>query len=147
MEKHTEPQIALYTPNLVNICVDDDVDGNLSGRLYHCYTEEPWQFDDMVKLIQMMENFFDSIGYPQASTQIRNFLKNMPQGNCVKLEKKTTQDDIIQYRGKKASFLVHVQYRQNSSWQGTVKWIEKDVVKTFQSELNLMKLINGALEI
>lgn len=28
------------SPNLISICVDEIRNGELSGRLYHCYSEE-----------------------------------------------------------------------------------------------------------
>ena len=138
-------QIALYAPNLLNICIDDNRDGFLSGRIYHCFTEEAWSFGTMVQLIEKMEYFFDSINYPQASTETRMLSENKAVRG-EELKKVKTQQDIIQHRGKKGTFYVHVQYRQNSSWQGQVEWAEKGVLKHFDSELDLIKLITGAVE-
>ena len=56
------------------------------------------------------------------------------------------QKEVIVHRGNEATFFVHVQYRQNSSWQGQVEWAEKGVLKHFNSELDLVKLISGAIE-
>ena len=56
------------------------------------------------------------------------------------------QKDVIMHRGELGTFFVHVQYRQNSSWQGQVEWAEKGVMKQFNSELDLVKLISGAIE-
>lgn len=145
MEKSVKHKIALHAPNLVNICIDANENGIMSGRLYHCYAEEPWTFENVVQMIGIMENFFDNICYPQASTQIRNFKCNKMK-DCVALEKVKTQDEIIKYRGCLGTFFTHVQYRQNSSWQGEVEWAEKGIVKCFQSELDFMKLLNGAMQ-
>ncbi|MBR0163955.1 MAG: hypothetical protein IJQ12_04695 [Lachnospiraceae bacterium] len=48
-------------------------------------------------------------------------------------------------RGKQGTFIVQVQYRQNSSWQGQVIWAEQNKREHFRSTLELMKLIDSAL--
>ncbi len=138
--------IALHAPNLMNICVDSMNNEVVSGRLYHCYNEEGIAFKNMVQMLDVMESFYNDINYPQASTEVRSFVSNK-QTNNSELKKVREQIDIVEYRGKRATFLVHVQYRQNSSWQGQLEWVEKGAVKTFNSELDLVKLIVGALEL
>ena len=49
-------------------------------------------------------------------------------------------------KGKKTTFLVEVQYRQNATWQGNVTWVEKSEKQPFRSALELLKLIDSALE-
>jgi len=44
-----------------------------------------------------------------------------------------------------ASFLVKIQYRQNTSWQGTIKWIDGKQTRHFRSCLEMMMLIEAAL--
>ena len=138
--------IALHAPNLMNVCVDSMNNEVVSGRLYHCYNEEGIAFKNMVQMLDVMESFYNDINYPQASTEVRSFVSNK-QTNNSELKKVREQIDIVEYRGKRATFLVHVQYRQNSSWQGQLEWVEKGAVKTFNSELDLVKLIVGALEL
>lgn len=48
--------------------------------------------------------------------------------------------------GEKATFVVQIQYRQNATWQGRVVWAEKNEAKQFRSALELIKLIDSALE-
>lgn len=47
---------------------------------------------------------------------------------------------------KKGTFIIKVLDRQNSTWQGTVTWVEEAKVQNFRSALELLKLIDGALE-
>ncbi|HCT64250.1 MAG TPA: hypothetical protein DIC60_03105 [Lachnospiraceae bacterium] len=56
-----------------------------------------------------------------------------------------TPQEVIEQKGSKATFVVHVQYRQNSTWQGSVVWVDKNKTKNFRSALELLKLIDGAL--
>ena len=48
--------------------------------------------------------------------------------------------------GRKASFIVRVTSRQNATWQGSISWTERGVTKHFQSALELIKLIDSALD-
>ena len=43
------------------------------------------------------------------------------------------------------SFLVSIKYRQNSSWQGTVQWVETGKTQNFKSCLELIRLIDMAV--
>lgn len=40
-------QISWYAPNFINMCIDNINDGELSGRIYHCYSKEPWKFTNL----------------------------------------------------------------------------------------------------
>lgn len=55
---------------------------------------------------------------------------------------------IVFYRknGGKGTFVVHVRYRQNATWQGDVIWAEKNERQSFRSALELLKLIDSALD-
>lgn len=48
---------------------------------------------------------------------------------------------------KKAnSFLVVVKDTQQETWQGTIEWIEQNKKQSFRSALEMLKLIDSALE-
>ncbi|HIQ58404.1 MAG TPA: hypothetical protein IAB22_03050 [Candidatus Merdivicinus intestinavium] len=49
-------------------------------------------------------------------------------------------------RGEKATFLVHVQFRQHATWQGNITWVEKGVTQQFRSALEMLRLMNEAVE-
>ena len=48
-------------------------------------------------------------------------------------------------RGKEATFILHVQFRQNSTWQGKLIWLEEEAEETFCSVLEILKLLDSAL--
>ena len=48
--------------------------------------------------------------------------------------------------GHKASFIVRVTSRQNATWQGSISWTERGVTQHFRSALELIKLIDSALD-
>ena len=51
----------------------------------------------------------------------------------------------ILLHGKRATFVIRVVLRQNSSWQGTVTWLEGKQTLCFRSVLELLLLMDGAL--
>ncbi|MBO1679035.1 hypothetical protein HJY11_04390 [Bittarella massiliensis] len=55
-------------------------------------------------------------------------------------------EDLTDHTGGRATFTVQVVYRQNATWQGTVTWLEKGKQSYFRSALELIKLMDSALE-
>lgn len=47
---------------------------------------------------------------------------------------------------KSNSFMVVIKDSQNGTWQGTVEWIDKNKKECFRSLLEMIKLIDSALE-
>lgn len=48
---------------------------------------------------------------------------------------------------EKATFVVDVLYRSASSWQGNLKWLEGNKESAFRSEMELLSLMDSALEV
>lgn len=44
------------------------------------------------------------------------------------------------------SFLVRIVNTQNATWQGKITWVDKNQTQDFRSALELIKLIDSALE-
>ena len=55
-------------------------------------------------------------------------------------------DRIQDKKGEKGTFIVHVLYRQNATWQGEVVWADKKKKQRFRSALELLKLMDSALD-
>ena len=47
---------------------------------------------------------------------------------------------------EKGTFIIKILDRSNSTWQGTINWVEKQQTQNFRSALELLKLIDGALD-
>ena len=132
-------------PNLINICVDERLEGEISGRLYHCYKEEAIPFTSIVELITISEKLFEEIGYPQASTKTRTFEEKTEIQPLPKLEKKVMQQELIKHRGELGTFVLYVQFRQKSTWQGELSWMEKEMQMKFRNSLEFIKAIDQAI--
>ncbi|MCH4192361.1 MAG: hypothetical protein LKF52_08635 [Butyrivibrio sp.] len=146
MDKTTK--VWLLAPNLICVCIDEFENGDFSGRLIESYTDEEQFFDGSVDMLLQMDELYDRWNYPQSSTRSRSFTKklinvmpaNIRKGDiCMNIKK------MQESRGKRGTFIVQVQYRQNSTWQGQVVWAEENRKEYFRSALELMKLIDGAM--
>ena len=94
-----------------------------------------------------MEALYDRLNFPQPSTRDRTLKPKKVQTETDKeAEAVKDEQDIKNQVGRKASFIVRVTSRQNATWQGSISWTEKGVTKHFRSALELLKLIDSAIE-
>lgn len=138
--------VNVSAPNLVNVCIDGAESQFYHGRLYHKYQLEPRLFKDVREMLRIMEELFDLCGYPQSSTQNRSFQDKKEKSTAKGASQVADMDYVLNQNGDLATFVVHVKYRQHSTWQGEVVWAEKNEKRTFRSALELLKLIDSALE-
>ena len=135
----------IAAPNLLSICVDAGTDGELSGRLYSCYSQEPDRFGNVIQLLRCMENFYNQVQFPEAAVMLRNFEKIPQERRGVVPEQKNDRAFLMSQKGKLATFCVYVQYRQNATWQGILSWEERGREVEFRSALELLALMDNAI--
>lgn len=133
-------------PNLCSVCVDRAAGGEYQGRLYHYYTDRGVPFRTRFELISAIDRLCDLLGYPQAAQQPRRFGRAQPLPQQREVERLMGKDELAGQKGRMATFVVHVMHRQNATWQGTVVWAEKDQKASFRSALELIKLMDSAVE-
>lgn len=139
-------KVDISAPNLMNICIDEDQNNEKQGRFYHRYSVEPVGFTDLNNLLIIADRLMDEIDYPQASTRSRAFFHRQGHTNQKGAVRVKSSDEVLREAGNKATFIVNVQYRQNATWQGKVLWAETDKSCNFRSALELLKLIDSALD-
>lgn len=130
-------------PNLVVICVDSHDE---EGRMYHKYSKEAVAYHQYGELLLELEELFDAIGCPQASVKSRRFddkpKKADASGRPVELAGPAWDvEELLTIRGKLATLVVHVKWRQSATWQGECYWVEGEQNAFFMSELEFLKLI------
>jgi hypothetical protein len=96
-------------------------------------------------MMDIMDHFFDDIAFPQAANKTRAFVQRA-QSDSRKLEKVLKSEEVVDHTGEMATFLVYVQFRQKSTWQGQVTWVENGNSTKFNSALELLKLMNNVME-
>ena len=138
-------KINFAAPNLVNVCIDSRSESGCEGRLYCGYYPQPVSFHGEYGMIKIMDELMDSIDYPQASTIMRCYSrKNIPKK--YEHARIFSGTEIMKAKGKLATIVIYVQYRQNSTWQGELFWAEENQVHRFRSVLELMKLMDRISE-
>lgn len=149
MEEIQIPQKMRRSPNLVCLCIDKYENEQLQGRLFHYYNKEELVFCDVIQVQKEMEGLFDELDYPQANTRHRAF-KHCEAGyekhGYDRANRCRDFDELTGNKGDIATFIVDVTARYNTSWQGNIFWIEKSALGTFQSDIELLKLLEVAVE-
>lgn len=120
------------------ICVDSYQNGAMSGRMYNQYVDGAETFTNLTQLLLRMDCLLDEMNFPQSFQAKRGF---GPVGHPAASAAETDRRD-----GDEATFAVKVMFRQNASWQGSVTWLEGGREESFRSVLELIFLMNSALE-
>lgn len=136
------------TPNGVVLCVDRAEGHRFSGRFYHAYSREAVAFTNMDSAIFELEHFYDSLNFPHPTTDSRSFREESRKKGQEKQERKRAMKDeeLLNKHGDLGTFIIRVQHRQNSSWQGRITWMDKNKTVYFRSIWEMIKLVAGALD-
>jgi hypothetical protein len=155
--KMSDSKQMLFARNLICVCVDDDKDADYQGLIYHQYADEPISFNGIADMILEMENLFDEWDFPQRGLAERKFDKKkenhkrpVPETEDDKLKIEIISDthgvrNVQNKKGKLATFVIQVVYRQDASWQGHVIYQEDNEKLDFNSALELIKIIDRAV--
>ena len=144
----SKTQWYIGAPNGVVICIRENNDGELAGEFYHSYSTEPVPFQGIGQLTLRMEKLYDWLNFPYPGTNSRSFLPEKPPAKNTTVERKKIMSDemLLTKHGEIGTFIVRVQHRQNSSWQGRITWMEEDKTVQFRSVWEMIKLIESAVE-
>ena len=129
------------------VCVHSNEQGEPRGEIYSHLLKQPIEFTDIIDMLNQMDALFDQIKYPQNYHQYRSFGKRQtPQELEIMNGVKNDMGSLLENKvGEKATFIIQVQFRQNSSWQGTITWTEKKKTLCYRSTLEMLKLMDSAL--
>ena len=143
----SKTQWYIGAPNGVVLCVNGSNGGDLIGEFYHSYSERPVPFSGVGQMVLRMEKLYDYLRFPFPGTNSRTFGKDVKLTRLTEERKKIMSDDaLLSKHGDIGTFIVRVQHRQNSSWQGRVTWMEKDKTIQFRSVWEMIKLIESAVD-
>ena len=134
-------------PNGVVLCVDHMELGRMEGTFYHAYRQEGTSFHTVDELLFELERFYNWINFPRQSTNDRTFSEDTSYVAAPREEriKVMTDEELLKKHGDLGSFVIRVQHRQNSSWQGRITWMDADKTVNFRSIWEMIKLIDDAL--
>ena len=133
--------------NGVVVCVDQMSETQISGRFYHSYSSKPVPFCNVEQLLFELEKLFDDLKFPYPATNERFFYEVKREPGTEKKKVKIMKDeDLLKKHGNLGSFIVRVQHRQNSSWQGRITWMDQNKTVYFRSMWEMVKLMANALD-
>ena len=122
--------------NKTIICMDSYRNGVPVGRIY-CPTAEVIEFHSLSQFLIKMDALLDDSKTPQAFNTPRAFAATevlndgIPATDCR--------------QGKEATFTLQIIFRQHTSWQGIITWLEERMEQSFRSVLELILLMDSAL--
>lgn len=124
---------------ITTVCVDENREGILSGRIYNSCVEEGRSFRCLTEFLREMEGILSKAEFPKPFTEPRTF-------GPVSWETAALPGTEARV-GREATFFVRVLFRQNATWQGSVTWQEGRQEQSFRSALELIFLMNSALNL
>jgi hypothetical protein len=140
-------QVYIGTPNGVVLAIDQRKGAELKARYYTSYEREAHEVTNWDQLFFELEKFYDDLRFPYPTNNMRSFGEEQKRGYPQPTKEKVVKDEeLLMNHGDLGSFIIRVQHRQNSSWQGRITWIEKNQTMYFRSAWEMMKLIESALD-
>ena len=138
------------------VLVDERAPFSFSGRLYSDYFQRALPFSCPEELLSLSRALLDALSFPQTATSCRSFHSRrgtsaphpIPKRSMESMKHESSlpsQQNETVLTGKKGTFVVQVLYRQNATWQGTVRWLDTNKTQPFRSVLELLSLMQEAL--
>ena len=118
--------------------VDSSEKGVWTGRYYNSSLKKGESFRSLVDFLMKMEKTLDQMYFPQSFSAVRRFTQE-EETELIGASNEECQT------GKAATFLIRILFRQNASWQGSILWLEGKREESFRSVLELIFLMNDAL--
>ena len=119
------------------VCVDSYENQVPVGRICNLFYPDEIPFHGVMDFIKKIEAMLDQMNFPQAFSSVRTFAKSPV------MDSRTPQDGKAS-KGAVATFSLRVLFRQNTSWQGSVAWLEGKREESFRSVLELLLLMDSA---
>lgn len=132
-----------YTPGMLRVCIDRNNNNEFSGRVYGIAFKDTLLFKDANEFILKIDSAFNEIGLPQAFEEKRSFGEAESYSHfSPKVEAVRKQKDFIDEHGEVSTYVIFVETRANTSWQGTLLSDDLKPIAAFNSELELLKLFS-----
>lgn len=126
----------LYKTSVVSI--DSYENSILTGRIFNPYLGTDVPFRSTMEFIKKTENLLQELQFPQPFFESREF-------HHVQGKELSPPSASATRKGRLATFSLRIMFRQNSSWQGALSWVEEKRDQSFRSVLELLMLIDNAI--
>lgn len=117
----------------------------LEGSVEHYCSGDTISFRGLMSLFDAVQHKLDEYAYPQASMAMRQWdIAGSAGGQREAFSPSDRQEEKTAFKAL-ASFALHIQFRQNASWQGSLAWMEARRSVAFRSVLEMAFLIEQAV--
>ncbi len=140
-----------YTPRIIPLearrfflNIIQGADGSFYGSIRQIFSETEYRFNGLENAVLKIDRILDESGGIQVSEELRSF-----GGKVCSEEDVHVTDGMTKKVRRENSFLVDIMFRQHSSWQGTLTWLnhaETLPKENFRSVLELLRLIQSSFE-
>lgn len=120
------------------VCVDSYDCHVMKGYFSNLFMPEVVPFNSTIEFLKAMEDMLEGMKFPQSYTVIRGFSKCPEEAEYIPPVDWAAS-------GKLATYSIRIMFRQNSSWQGSIRWIEGKSEQSFRSVLELLFLMDSGL--
>ena len=128
--------------NCVGITLKND---GFKGELYNCFESEPRTFSDVDDFFNIVNTFLDALEFPAQKVKYRTFKKTLPTLKIVDIdpnEKLFETEQLLSLCTRKA-YIIMVTGRDNATWQGMIYSKSEDKEYSFNSEVELIRILNN----
>jgi hypothetical protein len=132
------------SPAQILISLAAKPEAGMAGHLYSGYYRRAFAFKSETELLFALDRLCDSMQFPQASSQSRSFESKYTKMLVRKVENFMESEIETDVKQDRATFLVHIKFRQNATWQGSITWMEQEKTQNFRSALEMLKLMDEA---
>ena len=122
----------------IMIYIDSYEDRIPAGRFQIVSHQDAQPFKGLCQLFLGINDMLDQNNFPKSFFELRKFNEPFEQSNLSTVLSN-------QISSKLASFRIRILFRQNASWQGSVYWIEGNQEVFFRSVLELIVMMDDAL--
>ena len=129
-------------PNVVGFNLEND---GFKGELYNCYEEKAETFNDVNDFFNVVNAFLDAVEFPEQKIKYRAFKKTLPELKLIDIDpaEKLFEVEHLLELCKEKAYLMMITGRDNATWQGTIYNKAEDVESSFNSEVELLRIINN----
>ena len=128
----------------IMVYVDSITAGQPSGTFYHFNSCQPYPFSDLGDMVIKVDSLLDQLNHPERYLAKRSWKgQDLSIAEPIRLEETPIE---FNRSGHMETFSIFVMKRQHGTWQGEVKWVGKNCSVCFRSALELLNLIQAALQ-
>jgi hypothetical protein len=133
----------------LRLCVDSIDSGRINGRIYGQRLEKPLLFADIGDMLLQIDDVLNAQDYPRAFQRKRSFGEEqqvMPPPPIEISGDFMSKEAVEASVGEIATYIINITTRQNTTWQGSIDWLDNSLPREFRSVLELIRILSEMIK-